>query len=571
MKRFLITVGALITLSVSIFAAGQRSSASGGGGVPTLSPPGLTGDALAFSKFTRPVDVHIGHSVNPLDTTLPRGDSVGSNQYTRYYLDKYNINIIVDWTAAAGEDYNQKVSLSIASDSLPDALIAPNYNYVIKAAKSGQLYDLTDLYNQYASAQVKGMLKTFNGLAEEMASYEGRLVALPNASVMGDGITVLHIQKNWLDQYNLPVPRTLDDIENVARVFKQNAPAGAATIPIIGPDKNTKPYRTFIDSLSNNKTFDPVFNAYDVYPGYFLDNGNGTVSYGSLNPNMKPALERLAKWYKDGLIDPEIGSRDQSGEPVNANQAGMFFGPWWAIGYGNGDSFKNNPNVNWQAYPVYAADGKWNVSQKAASTAALMVSRKASADTAAAVIITYNAEGPMEGVIDKTVSDAWIPLRTVLAPADELEVTYDVLHKILRNDARAADYNDQSSPYKLLWKDVQIVKPNIPRYQPNRHLNVGDFDMNVNFGDFQRMYSCMIGARAFSEIKPNKEVFSVNYVLTDMLEQRWPNLYKMEQETIMKIILGQLPVSAFDKFVSDWLAQGGQGVLDNVAQEFLKK
>ncbi|MDR1902713.1 MAG: extracellular solute-binding protein [Treponema sp.] len=570
MKHSILLVSVIFILGVSpVFSAGG-GQAAGGSGKPTLSPPGLTGDDLAFSKFTKPVDVHIGHAVNPLDSTLPRGDTAGSNQYTRYYLDKYNINIIVDWTAASGEDYSQKVSLCIASDSLPDALVAPNYNYVLKAAKAGQLYDVTDLYEQYASNQVKGMLDSFKGKAIETASYEGRMIALPNASVMGDGITIMCIQKNWLDQYNLPVPKTLDDIENVARVFKRNAPAGAATVPIAGPDKNGRPYRTFIDSLGNDKTFDPVFNAYDVYPGYFIDNGNKTVSYGSLNPNMKPALERLARWYKDGLIDPEMGSRDRTGELVNANQAGIFFGPWWAIGYGNGDSFKNNPNANWQAYPVYDDNGKWNVSQKAPSTTALMISRRASPDTAAAVVITYNAEGPMEGVIDKTVSDAWIPLRTVLAPADELEVTYNVLHKILKNEAKPADYNDTTSPYKLLWKDVQIVKPIIPRYQPNRNLNIGDFDQNVNFGDFQRIFSIMVGARPFSDIKPDKEVYSVNYVLTDVLEQRWPNLYKMEQETIMKIIIGQLPVSAFDKFVSDWMAQGGQGVLDSVANEYLR-
>ncbi|MDR1566717.1 MAG: extracellular solute-binding protein [Treponema sp.] len=561
----------LLTAAAALSCTGSGAQPAAGSGKPALSPQGLTGDDLAFSKFTRPVDVHIGHAVNPLDTTLPKGDTAGSNQYTRYYLDKHNINIIVDWTAASGEDYNQKVSLCIASDTLPDALIAPNYNYVLKAAKAGQLYDITGLYQQYASNQVKDILDTFQGKAVETASYEGRMIALPNASVMDDGVTIMCIQKNWLDQYKLPVPRTLDDIENAARVFKKNAPAGTATVPIAGPDKNGKPYRNFIESLSNDKTFDPVFNAYDVYPGYFLDNGDGTVSYGSLNPNMKPALERLARWYKDGLIDPEVGARDRTGELVNANYAGMFFGPWWAIGYGNGDSFKNNPKADWQAYPVYSDNGKWNVSQKAPSTAALMISRRASPDTAAAVIITYNAEGPMEGMIDKSVSDAWIPLRTVLAPADDLAVTYKALQKILMKEAKHEDYNDRSSPYKLLWKDVQIVTPIIPGYQPDRDLSIRDFDQNVNFGDFQRIFSIMVGARPVSVFKPDKEVFSVNYVLTDVLEQRWSNLFKMEQEAVMKIITGQLPVSAFDKFASDWMVQGGQGVLDSVAKEFLKK
>jgi multiple sugar transport system substrate-binding protein/putative aldouronate transport system substrate-binding protein len=568
MKRFAL-LGQLFILGAALAFAGGRQGSSAAGassGRPTLSPAGLTGDALAFSKFTRPVDVHIGMSINPIDTTLPAGDSVGNNQYTRFYKDNYNINIIVDWTAASGEDYNQRLSLAIASDSLPDAVVMPSYNYVLKAAKSGQLYDITDLFQQYASTAVKDVMRTTDNKAVEMATYNGRMIALPNASVNGDGYTTLNIQKQLLDQYNIPVPRTVDDIERAARIIKQNNPN---IIPIMGPDKNGMLYRTFIESLSNYFTFDPIFNALDVYPGYFLDNGNGTVSYGSLDPKMKLALERLAGWYKEGLIDPEMGARDSSGEVVNANNAAMFFGPWWAIGYGNGDSFRNNPNANWQGYPVFADDGTWNLSQKAPSTAALVISRRASADTAAAVIITYNAEGPMEAVADKTVTDSWIPLRTVLAPGDELEVTYDVLHRILRKEANPGDYNDPLSAYKLLWKDVQIVTPIIPRYQAGRDLNVEDFDMNVNFGDFQRIYSSMVGARPFSELKPTKLVYSVNYVLTDMLEQRWPNLYKMEQETMMKIVLGQLPVSAFDRFVADWKAQGGDGLLQNVAQEFL--
>jgi multiple sugar transport system substrate-binding protein/putative aldouronate transport system substrate-binding protein len=45
----------------------------------------------------------------------------------------------------------------------------------------------------------------------------------------------------------------------------------------------------------------------------------------------------------------------------------------------------------------------------------------------------------------------------------------------------------------------------------------------------------------------------------------------MEQEVMMKIITGQADISAFDKFVSDWKAQGGQGVLDDLATQFLKK
>jgi hypothetical protein len=58
--------------------------------------------------------------------------------------------------------------------------------------------------------------------------------------------------------------------------------------------------------------------------------------------------------------------------------------------------------------------------------------------------------------------------------------------------------------------------------------------------------------------------------MTDLLEQRWPNLWKMESEVMMKIITGQADISAFDKFAADWKAQGGQGILDDLAALYLK-
>ncbi|MCL2479745.1 MAG: extracellular solute-binding protein, partial [Treponema sp.] len=486
MKRKLLFAICLVLAAAVVFAAGgaQQQTAK----VPTKSPAGLTGDALAFSKFTSPVDVHIGMSVDPLDTTMPKGDTAQDNQYTRYLRDNYNINVIVDWTAADGNDFNQKVSLCIASDTLPDGLNVRSQIYMLKAAKSGMLYDITDLFQQYASSQVKKIVDSTNGRAMTMVSYDNRMIALPNITVTTDGVHIMNIQKNWLDQYGLAVPRTVSDIENVARVFRDRKPAGAQTIPIIGRDKSSKLYCNFIESSNLNNGFDPIFAAYDTYPGYFLDNGDGTVSYGSLDPKMKPALERLAGWYKEGLIDPEIGSRDNSGEPVNANQAGIRFGPWWALGYGNGDSFVNNPNANWQAYPVYSDAGQWNAHMKAPGTEACLISKKASADVAAAIIIMYNAWVRDESVLDTSLAVGWFPLRTTAAAADETEYEYRELTKVLKGETNPEIYNDPMSLYKLMYSDAKMIRNVIPGYNPNRELSVSDFNQ-TNRGDFNRAYA----------------------------------------------------------------------------------
>ena len=51
-------------------------------------------DDRAFAKFDHVVEVHYGYQIDPKDTTLPDGDSVDNNQYTRYLLDNYNIKVV---------------------------------------------------------------------------------------------------------------------------------------------------------------------------------------------------------------------------------------------------------------------------------------------------------------------------------------------------------------------------------------------------------------------------------------------------------------------------------------------
>lgn len=518
----------------------------------------------AFMKFDEPVDVHIGMSVSPIDTTLPAGDSAGDNQYTRYLKDNYNINVIVDWTAADGNDYNQKVSLSIASDTLPDGLVAKEESYLRKAAKSGMLKDITALFEEYASEQVKGIMDSTEGRAIANVTFDGKMQALPNVSVDTDGVYALHVRKDWLDMYELDIPKTVDDIEAIGKVFAEKKPAGDRTIPMAGRDKNTKLYSTFLESSNNNFGFDGIFSAYDVYPGYWLDNGDGSISYGSTDEGMKPALERLASWYEMGIIDPEIGTRDSSGEGVFANEVGMWFGPWWALGYGNNDSFVNDPTANYQSYPIFDDEGKWNVHMKSVGTESCMISDKASDEVAAAIIIMYNALVRDESTFDTSVAIGWYPLRVVAAAADECEHEQRELTKILSGEADPEDYNDPMSIYKLLYSDAKIVKETIPGFEAGKELSVEDFDP-TNRGNFNRMYAIMIGDRPFATTEIDKKVYSEIYSMTEVMEKKWSNLKKLEDETMLKIIIGQEDISTFDKFVTDWTAQGGQEICDEIA------
>lgn len=224
-----------------------------------------------------------------------------NNQYTDYLLENFNIKVVVDWTAASGNDYTQKVALCIASNTLPDAMTVSR-EYMLKAAKAGQLYDLTDLFQKVQSDQVKEVMDSTDGQAIAEASVDGRQYAIPAVEVETGSVQVLNVRQDWLDEYGLDAPKTLDDVENIAKVFAEKKPAGEDTIPLAGPDKNTKCYTSFLDTGTTTGGFDAVFTANGAYPGLFLKDDDGNVTYGTDSDATRSTLERLADWYAKAIL-----------------------------------------------------------------------------------------------------------------------------------------------------------------------------------------------------------------------------------------------------------------------------
>lgn len=78
----------------------------------------------------------------------------------------------------------------------------------------------------------------------------------------------------------------------------------------------------------NQYGLDPLFSSFQSYPQYWLQGEDGTVEYGSIQPETRDALEKISELYKNKLIDPEMLVRSDSKEPLLAGKVGIFFGPW---------------------------------------------------------------------------------------------------------------------------------------------------------------------------------------------------------------------------------------------------
>ena len=564
-------------------AGSGATSGSGTGGIQKWvgaadekedSTPG-TNDDRAFKKFDHVVEVHIGEQIDAADKTLPKGDSADNNQYTRYLLDNYNIKIVADWTAGNAADFQQKVSLAIASASLPDAVVVPNRNYLVQAARAGLLADMGDTFNQYASKQVKEIVETTNGRAFTNATVDDVFYALPNITVDTDGVYIYFIRQDWLDKLGLEVPKTVEELGNVAQKFKD---AGySKDYAIAGIDNGGRTYSNFLNSSNNGYGFDALYQAFGATPGYFLKDGSGKIYWGTTTDEMKNALTTLHDWYAKGLINPEIGTTTNGDNANNVKNGtcGIFMGPWWSLGYGNGDSFKNDNNANWQAYPLYNKDGKWDIHMKDIGTTYTVVNKNASDDVKKAIVIINNVLVRDESTFDTSVAIGWYPLRNTMAAADECEHEYKALTSILKKETKVEDYQTGGSLYNGLYKNMandaqQLSSVISGSYDPTKRLNVTDMDVNTNNGQFNRYYAILIGDRPYATLTPDKKIYSELYYTIDGMDTYWTQVSDMEDQSVLQFITGAKSLNDWDQFCSDWHAQGGDQILQLVTDYLAK-
>ncbi|MFB5677672.1 extracellular solute-binding protein [Paenibacillus terreus] len=564
-KKFVLIAMTLLLIMLSACSGtnGKETESAAGSTTPGTSD-GDNEPGDPFGKYPETITLTYGKSVDPTDKSLPAGDTPEINQYSRYVKEHLNIDTKVTWQAATGTNYDQKVNLAISSNDLPDALVVKD-TQLRAMVKSGQLADLTDVFNKYASPAMKSYMEKTNGVSSEAVTFDGKMYAIPSIQVQSDGVHQMWIRKDWLDKLGLQPPKTMEELEKVAKAFVEQDPDGNGqkdTISIAGQQNGDRLYANFLESTNNTYGLDPIFGAYKSYPGFWVKDASGNPVYGSTLPETKQALAKLRDMYANGLIDKEIGIRKSASEPVVNGKAGIFFGPWW-MGYGPiGDAIKNDPKANWQSYLLpLDADGQFNAHMGAPSTVFVVVRKDY--EHPEAVIKMLNLLIRDESKLDITVPIGYYPLRVPMSYTDESEYSAKALQDILSGAKKPEDFTDPG--YKLLAADIQNVKK--VKKEPYDNMDIQYWDPQADLGIWSRIYSLLVGAAPLQQ--DYNKVYSVIYSQTRTMESRWSNLKKMEDETFLKIIMGAAPIDDFDKFVDDWKRQGGDRITEEV-KDYMK-
>lgn len=204
---------------------------------------------------------------------------------------------------AMGQE-TEAFSLMVASDELADIV---EYNWTTAlggpsvAIKDKIIIPLTDKMEKYAPnlSQKLAADETFNRLVKTddgdyyVFPFMRNYVEYPS-TVIGTGGACSNgpvIRKDWLDDLGLKEPETASELEEVLKAFKEKKGASA---PL-----------TVLKSETNK-----LMALFSATNDFYLD--GDTVKYGVFDEEYKTALGELSRWFKEGLLDKNYISADQT-------------------------------------------------------------------------------------------------------------------------------------------------------------------------------------------------------------------------------------------------------------------
>lgn len=521
-------------------------SGCGGGKSDNAQPEISEQDYEPYGKYETPVEFTIGRNTNHVNN-LPPGDTIEDNLATRYVEDRVNVKAKVAWET---DDMDQKLSLSMTTGDLPDVMLVSRdiFNQLVD---NDLIADMTEVYEKTASDGVKNIYASYGDLLLNQVKVDGKIMGLPMTNI-GNQHQLLWVRKDWVDKVGAKMPESVEDVWNLARTFVEKDASGTG-----------KTVGMVMDSNAMN--FTPIFAAHGAFPMNWIEK-DGQVVYGSVQPEMKQALTELSAMYKEGLIDKQfaVRSNEEKEALVINGQVGMLFNPWW-IGYTNyKDSIKQDPDAVWVAVSAPVDEnGKFKTIRQDPVGGGIVVVKKDFAHPEAIMksvnlttdflysltddAINYKKEHPDEMLTD---ASRWNNDPTQIP----MQVDYDDVLKRYYDDLMKADQSGDASAVQ----EDRVVS--FKAYQEFKEKG-NDVDVNT-YGEY---LSRIEGQREANN--PNLEVIPAGfYGTTETMKLKWANLQKLEEETILKIIMGQAPVDEFDKFVDTWKRTGGDEITEEVNQ-----
>lgn len=509
-----------------------------------------------FVPYPELVTYTLGKMTGADNSNMPEGDTYTDNAYTRYLREMIHVQN-VDMFEAQDNQYNTNVEMCIATGNMPDIMIVSDQEVLQRMVKSGLVEDLTDAYEACASDRLKEIYASYGDSILESASYQGRLMALPETNI-AEGPNLLWLRKDWMDKLGLEEPKTLDDAVEIIRAFLREDPGDNGEGNTVGLVCDT--VLTGGTGYSAEYLVDIIFACYGAYPKQWIRNSEGEAVYGSVQPEVKDALKKLNELYEEGILDPNFLLRSTGNiiDLIVEGTCGSFFGPWWAPNNPLMEAVKADPTARWEPYLI-ATDEDGATSYHSQNPAYKYV------------VVRKGYEHPE--IIFKIASVMFDYIRFEDRDAEEF-VNYfqNNVDPTARPLSINVDYRDALDKCYTSLKGALDGEYPVDRLEM---LEKSYYDYCTAYlahpesatGEEWAAYASRIKACALISDGDTREVESLFFGKTLTMNENWWKLEDLEEQAFLKIVAGEEDAEYFDRFVEEWYESSG----DEITQEVRKR
>ena len=515
-----------------------------------------TARTTPYGKYPEQLTYTLGKLSGANNSNLPDGETYENNAYTRLLNERLNVQN-QDVFEAMDEQYTDNVTMVIAQNDLPDVMIVEDLDELQYLVDNDMIADLTDSYNNCMSDTIKNIYGSYGRDILDVVTFGGKIMAIPETNI-SDGPNLIWLRKDWMDALGLSAPRTLSDVEEIIRQFKEKDPGHNGAGNTVGLVCDTSLCGGC--GYSSEYTLDIIFAAYGAFPKQWIYDEDGNVVYGSVQPEAKEALAHIHELYKEGILDQDFLMRTSSNliELIVDGQCGSFFGPWWAPNNPLMQAVEQNKDAEWQPYLIATEESGLTSYHTQNPSGKYIVVRKGYEypEIACKIVsvlfdyLRYNDRDNQE-IVDyykENVDPTARPFAINVDYNNALQICYGELNHVFAGDKSADELNVLEYSYyeacESYLKDAE----------------------NASAEDWAAYTSRITACKILNDGRTNK-VESLYFGETETMVTDWWSLENLESDTYLKIVTGESALDEFDRFVENWYQNGGETITKEVRAE----
>ncbi|UCF98230.1 MAG: extracellular solute-binding protein [Spirochaetaceae bacterium] len=260
-------------------------------------------------------------------------------QYVENKLGMAPLTVSWEWEGSTG--YVQGLRLAIASGDIPEAFMPRDEQLVKELMEAGAIIPLDDLLKEHGQDVLKAIPEDkwdqIRATAPDGKIYYVSYIRFAPGSRTG------FIRKDWLDRVGKTVPKTKDELVDVYRAFRDHDANGNGDpndeIPVSG-----RQYMRWCDDLFVMWGV----SMWEGFPQWYWDEKQGRLISHQVSDQMKNAIEWLRFLVDEKLMDPvfAIQSNKDWVAKINANRVGHHFHIVNSL-HGFAGFMKDDPDAGW--------------------------------------------------------------------------------------------------------------------------------------------------------------------------------------------------------------------------------